>query len=86
MSISELICEQLKVEGIDFTKPANFVKLLDLIFKFKKCFKLIINRRTKNFVEDTLNIIWDELDEAMYEHPLQVKEFICIVKNEYWEK
>lgn len=85
MSISELLCEQLKVEGIDFTKPANFVKLLDLIFQYKKHFNLSIRQRQKNFVEDTLNVFWEELEEARYEHPLQVKEFICIVKNEYWE-
>ena len=86
MPISELICEILKVETIDFSKPANFVKLLDLLFQYKKRFKLIINRRMKNFVEDTLNIIWDELDNARYEHPLQIKELTCIIKNEYWEK
>ena len=85
MSISELICKELKVEGIDFTKPANFVKLLDLLFQFNKHFKLIINRRTKSFLEDTLNIIWEELDEKRYEHPLQIKELSCMVKNEHWE-
>lgn len=85
MTISELICEELKVERIDFSKPANFVKLLDLLFQFNKHFKLIINRRTKSFLEDTLNIIWEELDEKRYEHPLQIKELSCMVKNEHWE-
>ena len=63
-----------------------FIKLLDLIFKYKKCFNLCIRKRIKNFQEDVLNIFLEELEDAKIEDPLQVKEFACIVKNEYWSK
>ena len=85
MPISNLICELLKIDNIDFSNPENFVKLLDLIFQYKKHFNLSIRYRQKNFLEDTLNIFYEELEEARIEHPLQVKEFACIVKNEYWK-
>lgn len=86
MGTSRAICEQLGIDYIDFSIPENFIKLLDLIFQYKKHFSLNIRNRMKNFHEDTLEIFLDELIEAKYEHPLQVKEFSCIVKNEYWNK
>ena len=85
MPTSNLICELLKIDNIDFSNPENFVKLLDLIFQYKKHFNLNIRYRQKNFLEDTLNVFYEELSEARIEHPLQVKEFACIVKNEYWK-
>lgn len=84
METSRAICEQLGIKYIDFSKPENFIKLLDLIFKYKKHFNLNIRNRMKNFLEDTLEILLEEIEEAKYEHPLQVNEFSCIVKNEYW--
>lgn len=83
-AISQVICEELNIEYIDFSKPENFIKLLDLIFKYKKKFTLTMYKRQKNFLEDTLNIFCEELQEAKYEQPISVKEFACIVKNEYW--
>lgn len=85
-TISLMICEILNIEYIDFSKPENFVKLLDLIFKYKKVFNLTMRKRVHNFIEDTLNILYEELQEAKIETPLQVKEFSCIIKNEYWSE
>lgn len=86
MSISNLICELLKIGyTIDFSNPKNFVKLLDLLFRYKQYFHLNIKYRQKNFLEDTLRIFYEELEEMRIEHPLQIKEFSCMVKNEYWE-
>lgn len=84
MKTSRAICRQLGIDYIDFSKPENFIKLLDLIYKYKKCFNLNIRNRMKNFLEDTLEILLEEIKEAKYEEPLQVKEFACIIKNEYW--
>lgn len=81
---SQMLCEQLNIDYIDFSIPENFIKLMDILFQFKKHFHLTINKRTKNFLEDVLNILWEEIEEARYENPIEVKEFACIVKNEYW--
>ena len=86
INTSKLICEQLKIDYIDFLFVVNFIKLLDLIFKYKKHFNLYMRKRIKNFQEDVLNIFLSELQETALEYPLQVKEFACIVKNEYWSK
>ncbi len=43
-----------------------------------------MRKRTQNFTEDVLNIFLEEIGETKIEHPLQVKEFSCIIKNEYW--
>lgn len=84
METSRAICEQLGIDYIDFSKPENFVKLLDLLFKYKKHFNLYMRKRTQNFTEDVLNIFLEEIKETKIEYPLQVKEFSCIIKNEYW--
>lgn len=81
---SEMLCEQLNIEYIDFSIPENFIKLMDILFQYKKHFQLSINKRTKNFLEDVLNILWEEIEEARYERPLEVKEFACVVRNEYF--
>ena len=86
INTSKLICEQLKIDYIDFLIAENFIKLLDLIFKYKKCFNLCMRKRIKNFQEDVLNIFLEELEDAKINETLQVKEFACIVKNEYWSK
>lgn len=84
--ISMQICNQLQIEYIDFSEPENFLKLLDLIFKYKKHFSLYMNKREKNYQEDVLNILLKEFEEVKIEQPLQIKEFACIIKNEYWSK
>lgn len=86
INTSRLICEQLRIDYIDFSIAENFIKLLDLIFKYKKCFNLCMRKRIKNFQEDVLNIFLEELEETKFEQPLQIKEFACIIKNEYWSK
>lgn len=86
INTSRLICEQLRIDYIDFSIAENFIKLLDLLFKYKKHFSLYMRKRVKNFQEDVLNIFLEELEETKFEHPLQIKEFACIIKNEYWSK
>ena len=86
INTSRLICEQLRIDYIDFSIAENFIKLLDLLFKYKKHFFLYIRKRVKNFQEDVLNIFLKELEETKLEQPLQIKEFACIIKNEYWSK
>lgn len=86
INTSRLICEQLRIDYIDFSIAENFIKLLDLLFKYKKHFFLYMRKRVKNFQEDVLNIFLEELEETKLEQPLQIKEFACIIKNEYWSK
>ncbi|MDO5306862.1 MAG: hypothetical protein Q4E83_03795 [bacterium] len=81
---SQMLCEQFNIDYIDFSIPENFIKLMDLIFQYKKTFQLIITKRTKNFLEDVLNILWEEIEEAKYEKPIEVKEFACLLRNEYF--
>lgn len=81
---SRYICELLKVEYIDFSIPENFIKLMDLVFKFHKFFNLHIRCRIKNFLEDTLVILQEEIEDAKLEQPLKVKEFACMIRNEFW--
>ena len=38
----------------------------------------------KNFLEDTLTVLQEEIEDAKIEQPLKVKEFACMIKNEYW--
>ena len=83
-NISKLICKQLEIEYIDFSIVENFVKLLDLIFKYKKYFTLQIHKKVKNFQEDVLRIFLEELESIKTEKPLEIKEFARIVKNENW--
>lgn len=81
---SRYICELLNIDYIDFSIPENFLKLMDLIFKFHKYFNLHIRSRVKNFLEDTLTVLQEEIEDEKFKHPLKIKEFACIVKNEYW--
>ena len=81
---SRIICQLLNIDYIDFSIPENFIQLMDLVFKFHKYFNLHIKSRNKNFLEDTLSVLSVEIEEEIYEHPLKVKEFACIIKNEYW--
>ena len=60
---SEYICELLNIEYIDFSIPENFLKLMDLIFKLYKYFNLHIKYRINNFLEDTLSILSEEIEE-----------------------
>lgn len=83
---SQYICKLLKVNYINFSIPENFIKLLDLIFKFNKHFNLHIRKRNSNFLEDTLDILSSEIEEDKFENPLRVKDFSCYVKNEYWSR
>lgn len=81
---SKQICELLNVRYIDFSIPENFINLLDLIFIFHQTFNLNIRSRVKNFLEDTLTVLQEELEDAKYETPLKVKEFANRVKAFEW--
>ena len=81
---SKYICELLKIDYIDFSIPENFIKLMDIIFRLHKFFNLHIRQRRKNFLEDTLTVLQEEIKEAKLEQPLKVKNFTCMIKNEYW--
>ena len=81
---SKYICELLKIDYIDFSIPENFIKLMDIVFRLHKIFNLHIRQRIKNFLEDTLTILQEEIEDAKLEQPLKVKEFACMIKNEYW--
>ena len=81
---SKYICELLKIDYIDFSIPENFIKLMDIVFRLHKFFNLHIRQRTKNFLEDTLTVLQEEIKEAKLEQPLKVKNFTCMIKNEYW--
>lgn len=77
------ICELLSIRFIDFSEPENFVKLMDLIFQYKKIFQLIMYKRTNSFLEDTLALLADEIIEAKTEKPLQVKEFSSFLQQAF---
>jgi hypothetical protein len=81
---SKQICELLNVRYIDFSIPENFIDLLDLIFTFHHKFHLSIAHRIAGFMEDTLMVLIEELEEAKYETPLKVKEFANRVKAFNW--
>jgi len=81
--ISMQICELLSIRFIDFSEPENFVKLMDLIFQYKKIFQLIMYKRTNSFLEDTLALLADEIIEAKTEKPLQVKEFSSFLQQAF---
>lgn len=84
--ISQMICHALNIKFIDFSKAENFIKLLDILFKLHGFFNLQIKRRKKNILEDTLEIIYEEIYENKVEHPLQIKELTCLINNEYWSE
>lgn len=77
------ICELLSIRFIDFSEPENFVKLMDLIFRYKKIFQLTMYKRTNGFLEDALALLADEIIEAKTEKPLQVKEFSSFLQQAF---
>lgn len=81
---SKQICELLNIRYVDFSIPENFINLLDLIFIFHQRFNLTIRSRINNFLEDTLTVLQEELEEAKYETPLKVKDFANRVKAYNW--
>ena len=81
---SKQICELLNVRYVDFSIPENFINLLDLIFIFHQRFNLTIRSRINNFLEDTLTVLQEELEEAKYETPLKLKDFANRVKAYNW--
>lgn len=81
---SKYICELLNIDYIDFSIPENFIKLMDVVFRLHKFFNLHIRQRIKDFLEDTLTVLQEEIEDAKLEQPLKVKEFACMIKNEYW--
>ena len=81
---SRYICELLKIDYIDFSIPENFLKLMDLVFILHKYFNLHIRSRVKNFLEDTLTVLQEEIEDAKIDQPLKVKEFACMIRNDFW--
>ena len=81
---SKYICELLKIDYIDFSIPENFLKLMDLVFILHKYFNLHIRSRVKNFLEDTLTVLQEEIEDAKIDQPLKVKKFACMIRNEFW--
>ena len=81
---SKYICELLSIDYIDFSISENFIKLMDIIFRLHKFFNLHIRQRIKNFLEDTLTVLQEEIKEAKLEQPLKVKNFTYMIKNEHW--
>ena len=64
---SKYICELLKIDYIDFSIPENFIKLMDIVFRLHKFFNLHIRQRIKNFLEDTLTVLQEEIEDAKIE-------------------
>lgn len=77
---SKMICDILRTEYIDFSKPENFIKLMDLLLTIHKYFNLQIKKKVFNFTDDTLNVFLSELEECRIEKPLYIKNFLATFK------
>jgi hypothetical protein len=84
MNISQIICEEMRIDEINFENEKNFIKLLDLIFKYKNKFNLNIRHRKGGFIKDVLEIFYEELLEAKYEIPQDVKALKTLIQGETW--